>query len=193
MRKTTSVMVGVASAVALGASWAAGLAPAQPAAVAGVHLLAAGPPTATRETTAAGSSTTGGAPPPSRRAATPGRKAAPSSPPAKAGSKTASTPAPAPAPAPASGSVLGGAASTPFGVVQVKVSYTGTRITSVRAVHLTDSSPHSVNISNQAAPTLRQEAMTAQSAKIDVVSGATYTSEGYIQSLQSAIDAAHLG
>ena len=42
-----------------------------------------------------------------------------------------------------------------------------------------------------AAPTLRREALAAQSAKIDTVSGATYTSEGYRQSLQAAIDAAH--
>jgi uncharacterized protein with FMN-binding domain len=72
------------------------------------------------------------------------------------------------------------------------VSFTGTRITAVHAVHLTDSSQHSVSISDRAAPTLRQEALSAQSAQIDVVSGATYTSEGYIASLQSAIDAAHL-
>jgi uncharacterized protein with FMN-binding domain len=89
--------------------------------------------------------------------------------------------------------VLGGAADTPFGTVQVKVSYTGTKITNVRAVQLTDSSQHSVSISAYAAPILRQEALAKQSAQIDVVSGATYTSEGYIQSLQSAIDAAHLG
>jgi uncharacterized protein with FMN-binding domain len=77
--------------------------------------------------------------------------------------------------------------------VQVRVSYTGTKITNVHAVHLTDSSQTSVSISAQAAPILRQEALAAQSAQIDAVSGATYTSEGYMQSLQSAIDAAHLG
>jgi uncharacterized protein with FMN-binding domain len=48
-----------------------------------------------------------------------------------------------------------------------------------------------VQISASAAPILRQEALQAQSAQIDMVSGATYTSEGYQQSLQGALDAAH--
>jgi uncharacterized protein with FMN-binding domain len=75
----------------------------------------------------------------------------------------------------------------------VRVSYTGRRITAVSALHLTDSSGTSVSISAGAEPILRQEAVSAQSAQIDVVSGATYTSEAYKQSLQAAIDAAHLG
>ncbi len=54
----------------------------------------------------------------------------------------------------------------------------------------TDSSSRSVSISAQAAPILRQEALAAGSAKIDTVSGASYTSDAYIQSLQSALDAA---
>ena len=45
-------------------------------------------------------------------------------------------------------------------------------------------------INSYAAPMLRQESLTAQSARIDIVSGATYTSEGYAQSLQSALDQA---
>jgi uncharacterized protein with FMN-binding domain len=81
---------------------------------------------------------------------------------------------------------------TPYGNVQVRVYYSGNRITRVRAIHLTDSSSTSVSISAGAEPILRQEALAAQSAQIDMVSGATYTSEGYQQSLQAAIDAAHL-
>lgn len=180
MRKTTSVIVGVTSAVALGASWAAGLTPAKPA-LTGVHLVAAAPPTTSGKASSSGTAS--------------------AAPPKKSSSRTSSghTAIPSPthkaaaAPAPASGTVLGGAADTPFGTVQVKVSYTGTQITNVHAVQLTDSSQHSVSISAYAAPILRQEALAQQSAQIDVVSGATYTSEGYIQSLQSAIDAAHLG
>ncbi|TQM64569.1 FMN-binding protein [Humibacillus xanthopallidus] len=186
MRKTTSVIVGVASAVALGASWAAGLTPAKPA-LSGVHLVAAAPPTSAGTPSAKASSSQASAAPPNKssRTSSGGRSATPT--------PTQKKSAPAPAPAPTSGTVLGGAADTPFGTVQVKVSYTGTKITNVRAVQLTDSSQHSVSISAYAAPILRQEALAAQSAQIDVVSGATYTSEGYIQSLQSAIDAAHLG
>ena len=176
MRKATSVIVGVTSAVAIGASWAAGLTPPKHVPLSGVHLVAAAPPS-TSGTPSAGSSGAAVAPPP-----------------AKSSSRTSAVGlTPTRKPTPVSGSVVGGAADTPFGFVQVKVSYAGTTITNVRAVHLTDSSQHSVAISDQAAPILRQEALAAQSAQIDVVSGATYTSEGYIQSLQSAIDAAHLG
>jgi uncharacterized protein with FMN-binding domain len=82
--------------------------------------------------------------------------------------------------------------STPYGDVQVKVVYSGRRITDVVTLHLTDSSGTSVAISDRAAPILRREALAAQSAQVDTVSGATYTSEGYRQSLQAALDAAHL-
>jgi uncharacterized protein with FMN-binding domain len=87
---------------------------------------------------------------------------------------------------------VGALVSTPYGDVQVKVVYSGRRITDVVALHLTDSSGTSVAISDQAAPILRREALAAQSAQVDTVSGATYTSEGYRQSLQAALDAAHL-
>jgi uncharacterized protein with FMN-binding domain len=76
--------------------------------------------------------------------------------------------------------------------VRVRVSLLGNKITNVTAVQLTDSSPTSVEISASAEPILRREALTAQSAHIDLVSGATYTSEGYQTSLQAALDAAHM-
>src|SRR4051812_36570896 len=163
----------------------AGLAPSKPAFVSGAHIVAVGPPraTATRSSEASSGDPTRPAKS-SSRVSSGGRTAAPRP------THTAAAPA---VPAPVSGTVLGGAADTPYGVVQVRVSYTGTKITNVHAVHLTDSSQTSVSISAQAAPILRQEALAAQSAQIDAVSGATYTSEGYIQSLQSAIDAAQLG
>jgi uncharacterized protein with FMN-binding domain len=88
--------------------------------------------------------------------------------------------------------VTGALVQTPYGNVQVRVSLLGRRITDVTAVHLTDSSSTSVEISAGAEPILRQEALSAQSAKIDLVSGATYTSEGYQASLQAALDAAHV-
>ncbi|GAA2018442.1 hypothetical protein GCM10009740_02840 [Terrabacter terrae] len=95
--------------------------------------------------------------------------------------------------APRSGSVDGAVVDTQYGSVQVRITFQGKKITNVHALKLTDSSGTSVSISADAAPTLRQEALDKQSAQIDVVSGATYTSEAYQQSLQSAIDAAHLG
>lgn len=181
MRKTTSVIVGVASATAIAASWAAGLAPKHPA-VGGVTLSA--PPASTSRSTgdASGGSAaarTSGAPPAHTKSGSKGAS--------KSGSSSASRPAAA-----RPRTVDGGVASTQYGNVQVAITVTGSHITDVTALHLTDSSGHSVRISDYAAPILRKEALAKQSAQIDMVSGATYTSEAYQQSLQSAIDAAHI-
>ena len=86
---------------------------------------------------------------------------------------------------------VGAVVGTPYGDVQVMAVTTGQRVTDVRAVRLTDANQHSRDISAAAAPVLRQEALQAQSARIDTVSGATYTSEGYRQSLQAALDQMH--
>lgn len=86
----------------------------------------------------------------------------------------------------------GATAQTPYGPMQVAVVVQGGRITDVRALQLTDQGGRSVAISRSAEPVLRAEALKAQSAKIAAVSGATYTSDGYRTSLQSAIDKAHL-
>ena len=75
------------------------------------------------------------------------------------------------------------------GIVQVRVTLTSGRITDVTALQLPHDNPDSWNTSTHAAPILRSEALTAQSADINVVSGATYTSQGYARSLQAAIDA----
>lgn len=88
------------------------------------------------------------------------------------------------------GTYTGTAAATQFGNVQVQVTVAGGKISDVTPLQLTDRDGRSVQISAQAAPVLRQEALSAQSAEIDTVSGATYTSEGYLQSLQSALDQA---
>ncbi|MCY1693116.1 FMN-binding protein [Curtobacterium sp. SL109] len=88
------------------------------------------------------------------------------------------------------GTYIGTAAATQFGNVQVQVTVAGGKISDVTPLQLTDRDGRSVQISAQAAPVLRQEALSAQSAEIDTVSGATYTSEGYLQSLQSALDQA---
>ena len=91
-----------------------------------------------------------------------------------------------------SGTFAGGTAQTAYGPVQVAIVVKSGRITDVRALQLTNQGGRSVAISAGAAPILRTEALRAQSAKIDTVSGATYTSDGYRTSLQSAIDKAHL-
>jgi uncharacterized protein with FMN-binding domain len=86
--------------------------------------------------------------------------------------------------------ITGGTASTPYGPVQVQVSLTGRRITKVTPLQLPNAEQRSQQIASYAVPQLTQETLTAQSAHIDMVSGATYTSEGYTASLQSALDQA---
>lgn len=89
--------------------------------------------------------------------------------------------------APAKQQLTGNPYDVGYGIVQVQVTMTGTRITDVRAVSL-PSGGRSTDISNYAAPQLRNEALSRQSARIDTVSGASYTSAGYARSLQSALD-----
>jgi uncharacterized protein with FMN-binding domain len=85
---------------------------------------------------------------------------------------------------------VGAAITTQYGVVQVKVSVAGGKIANVSFVQLTAFDGHSQDINSQAAPILLQETLAAQSAHIDTVSGASYTTDGYVQSLQSALDRA---
>jgi len=86
----------------------------------------------------------------------------------------------------------GAAEQTRYGVVQVKITVTGKKITNVAFVRLEAFDDHSARINSEAAPILLHETLTAQSARIDSVSGASYTSQGYLESLQSALDAAGL-
>ena len=88
-----------------------------------------------------------------------------------------------------SGQLTGQAVDIPFGTVQVKVTMQNGKITDVQALQLPRGG-HSGQISSYAAPQLRSEALQAQSANIDTISGATYTSQGYAQSLQSALSQA---
>jgi uncharacterized protein with FMN-binding domain len=90
------------------------------------------------------------------------------------------------------GTFDGEAAQTRWGPVQVTITVSGGRITDVAAPTYPNGNFRDQQINAYALPTLRQETLDAQSADIDAVSGATVTSDGYKQSLQSAIDAAHL-
>jgi uncharacterized protein with FMN-binding domain len=87
--------------------------------------------------------------------------------------------------------VNGGAADTRYGPVQVQIKIRAGRIISSDAIDYPQDSSRDREINSWAIPELNQETLDAQSAEIDTVSGATYTSEGYRESLQSAIDAAH--
>jgi uncharacterized protein with FMN-binding domain len=79
-----------------------------------------------------------------------------------------------------------------YGVLDVKVTVRGNRITDVSVPSLQVAEPTSQQICDQAIPLLRSEVLAAQSARVDGVSGATYTSEAYYLSLQAALDALHM-
>lgn len=97
------------------------------------------------------------------------------------------------APAQSSGprTVSGTTINTPYGPVQVRATVQNGKLTDVTPLQLPNDNPTSQQIASYAAPTLRSEALNAGSAHINIVSGATYTSEGYAQSLQSALDSRH--
>ena len=86
----------------------------------------------------------------------------------------------------------GSTAQTRWGPVQVTITVTDGKITEVGVPVYPTENPRDQEINAYALPVLRQETLAAQNAKIDAVSGATVTSDGYIESLQAALDAAHL-
>jgi uncharacterized protein with FMN-binding domain len=89
-------------------------------------------------------------------------------------------------------SYTGTAADTRWGPVQVQITVSGGKISASRAVQYPQGTSRDAQINGSALPVLDQEVLQQQSASIDTVSGATVTSDGYLQSLQSAIDQAHL-
>ncbi|MFE9258972.1 FMN-binding protein [Streptomyces sp. NPDC006879] len=93
---------------------------------------------------------------------------------------------------PRNGTFTGDPVDTKYGTVQVAVTISQARITSVRVLQAPDRNGRDRQISSYALPQLTRKAIGAQSAQIDAVSGASYTSQGYVQSLQSALDQAHV-
>lgn len=88
------------------------------------------------------------------------------------------------------GSFTGQAVDTRYGAVQVAITVSGGQITDVSVPQFPNTERRDEQINAQAIPILVSETKSAQSAQIDMVSGATFTSDGYTQSLQSAIDQA---
>ena len=86
----------------------------------------------------------------------------------------------------------GDAASTRFGDVQVQVTVVAGKVTAATVTEVPWSDHKDQEINSRAVPILTDETVSAQSADIDMVSGATFTSEGYVESLQSALDQAGL-
>jgi len=83
--------------------------------------------------------------------------------------------------------------TTPFSSIQVRAELLRGRLSGVQTLALTGADAHTREINARAEPLLREEALLAGGADIDVVSGATYTSESWIESLRAAIKAARRG
>lgn len=129
---------------------------------------------------------TSGSPPGGTQGVSSGR-ASPASP--SAARPATARPAPA---SPAIRSATGPAVPFGYGALSVRVVVRGTQITDVSVPAIQTAEPTSQQISAQAIPTLRAEVLSAQGASIDGVSGATYTSQAYVRSLQAALDDLHL-
>ena len=103
------------------------------------------------------------------------------------------TTVPKPAASAASGpvSAVGAAAQYGYGVISVKVTVSGSKITDITIANLQTAESYSQQIANQVIPMLRSEILKAQSLKVYAISGATYTSDAYAQSVQSALTKLH--
>lgn len=93
---------------------------------------------------------------------------------------------------PARRSIDGEAFQNPYGVVQVRVVLQGGHLVDVQALQLPEDRQRSAEISGFSAPELRREVLRAQSVNVEFISGATYTSESYLLSVQSALAQAAL-
>jgi uncharacterized protein with FMN-binding domain len=93
----------------------------------------------------------------------------------------------------AAGAVTGSLVPYGYGELSTRVSISGGRITGVSVPVLKVSEQFSQQLAAEAIPILRNEVLSAQSARIQAVSGATYTSDAYAQSVQAALDKAHFG
>jgi uncharacterized protein with FMN-binding domain len=118
---------------------------------------------------------------------------APGSPAPTAAATPAASPSPTPSSRVANGTFTGAVVPTLFGDVQVRVTVSGGRVTDVAGVQMPFDRARSAEITQFVGPILRSEAIQAQNASIDVISGATFTSEAYAESLQDALRQDHLG
>lgn len=104
-------------------------------------------------------------------------------------STTATTTTPAPA-ATGAVTVQGATENTRYGNVQIQLTVDNSTITDVTALQYPNTDRKDQQINSRAIPQLVNQVLSAQSAQIDGVSGATYTTDGFVASVQSALDAA---
>ncbi|MER5205999.1 FMN-binding protein [Streptomyces sp. NPDC002825] len=176
---------GLSTPVASAAPADAGTASSATASPSASVSASASPSASTR---ASGSASPSAVPSASRTTTAPTKASAPTA--SRTTSGTTSTPGSTSGGSTTTRSVAGATISTQYGSVQVQITVKGSTITGVTALRSPSSTPRSKEISADAIPQLNQRTLAAQSANIDSVSGATYTSAGYRQSLQSALDRA---
>lgn len=113
--------------------------------------------------------------------------------PASSSIPSTTTTSSAPAPVATSykdGTYTGTSVNVFYGNVQVQVTVSGGKMTNVRFLDYPQDRGTSVMINSQAMPLLQSEAIQSQSANVDTISGASFTSQGFVQSLQSALSQA---
>jgi uncharacterized protein with FMN-binding domain len=147
-----------------------------------VLVLLFGYHTSTSSQAAASAESSAVAPVSSGTGATSGAASGTTSSPSAAGSSSTAT----------STTFTGASTTTRWGPVQVEITVANGTITDVSVVDYPNNNGKDQQINARALPVLVQETLKAQSAKIDMVSGATVTSDGYVTSLQSALDQAGL-
>jgi uncharacterized protein with FMN-binding domain len=145
----------------------------------GIKTSGSTSPTTPTATTPTAAPTQSAAPTPATPAKT--KKAKP------AATKKATAPATAPAASGASGTFTGATSNTQFGPVQVQITVSNGKITAAKALQFPNRDFRSQSISSQAIPYLVQETLAASSSNIQGVGGASYTSQGWYDSLVSAL------
>jgi uncharacterized protein with FMN-binding domain len=152
-----------------------------------VVVLLFGYHTSTNRSAAAGETSSASSP-----AALPTRAPSGSTSSTSSGRSSSSSPSPSStkssSSAPTTKTYTGSVAQTRWGPVQLQLTVRGGTITKVEVLQQPNGNSRDAEINAQALPILIQETLDAQSAKIDMVGGATVTSDGYLQSLQSALD-----
>lgn len=193
MRSGSAFAAGVGSALIVAIGWQAGAGALSQATAASSTTPTTSPSSAATATpvapapSASASASASAAPAPSTSAS-----AAPA-PSASASASASAAPAPSASASTAGavdGTYTGSAVNTRYGPAQVQVVIAGGQITDVIVLQRQQADSKSNQISSRAVPALRQQVLTAQSANVAGVSGATYTSASYLQSVQSALDAA---
>jgi uncharacterized protein with FMN-binding domain len=193
MRSGSAFAAGVGSALIVAIGWQAGAGALSQATAASSTTPTTSPSSAATATpvapapSASASASASAAPAPSTSAS-----AAPA-PSASASASASAAPAPSESASTAGavdGTYTGSAVNTRYGPAQVQVVIAGGQISDVIVLQRQQNDQKFNQISSRAVPLLRQQVLTAQSANVAGVSGATYTSGSYLQSVQSALDAA---